>query len=158
MINTFGFGAHQQVEKDGRKIIIPVPSPLVLQNGGPIIPVIISHPKSVSEKLLQEGKTVPAIPCKALIDTGAFSSVITPHIAKQLNLVQTGFQKVTSVNNEENQPAYFAKIQFAWGRAKDIQVVCCPIQGPFDCLIGRDILIHWNFTYNGKDGFIIICD
>jgi predicted aspartyl protease len=158
MINTFGFGAHQQVEKDGKKIIIQVPPQLVLQNGGAIIPVIITHPKSVAEKLQQGGKQVPAIQCMALIDTGAFGSVITPKIAQQLNLVQTGFQKVTSVNNEENQPAYFSRIQFGWGKAKDIQVVCCPLKGPFDCLIGRDILVHWNFTYNGKDGFIIICD
>ncbi|MCX6252004.1 MAG: retropepsin-like aspartic protease [Bacteroidetes bacterium] len=158
MINTFGFGAHQQVEKDGKKIIIPVSPQIVLQNGGPIIPIVITHPRSVAERLIKDGKQVQAIQCRALIDTGAFGSVITPVIAQQLNLVQTGFQKVTSVNNEEDQPAFFSRIQFGWGKGKDVQVVSCPLRGPFDCLIGRDILVHWNFTYNGKDGYIIICD
>lgn len=129
-----------------------------LQNGGPIIPVVITHPKSVAEQLIKEGKQVLTVQVNALIDTGAFGSVITPKIVQQLNLVQTGFLKVTSVNNEENQPAYFARLQFNWGKGKDVQVVCCPFKGPFDVLIGRDILVHWNFTYNGKDGYIIICD
>ncbi|MCX6234200.1 MAG: retropepsin-like aspartic protease [Bacteroidetes bacterium] len=158
MINTFHFGGLQQVEKDGKKVLRPLPPHVILQNGGPIIPVIITHPKSVADQLIIDGKPVPAIQVRALIDTGAFGCVITPDIAQQLNLVQTGFQKVTSVNNEESQPAYFARLQFNWGKGKDVQVVCCPLKGPFDVLIGRDILIHWNFIYNGKDGFIIICD
>lgn len=158
MINTFPFGGLEQVEKDGKKVLIPIQPRIILQNGGPIIPVAITHPKSVAEELLKEGKQVPTIQVRALIDTGAFSCVISPKVAKQLNLVQTGFQKITSVNNEEEQPAYFARIQFGWGKFKEVQVVSCPIKGPFDVLIGRDILVHWNFTYNGKDGYIVICD
>lgn len=159
MINTFRFGGSiPQVDKDGRKVLIPFPPHIILQNGGPIIPVIITQPKSVADNLIKEAKPVPAIQVRALIDTGAFGSVITPTIAEKLGLIQTGFQKVTSVNNQEDQPAYFAKIQFTWGSAKDVQVVACPLKGPFECLIGRDILLHWNFTYNGKDGYIIICD
>ena len=158
MINTFPFGGLKQIEKDGKKVLIPVPPHIILQNGGPVIPVVITHPKSVAEQLIKEGKQVPAIQVRALIDTGAFSSVITPKVAKQLNLVQTGFLNVTSVNNEEDQPAYYARLQFGWGKGKDVQVVCCPIKGQFEVLIGRDILVHWNFTYNGKDGYIIICD
>lgn len=158
MINTFGYNAHQQVQKDGKTILIPVPASVVLQNGGPIIPLVITHPKSVADKLTQEGKQIQAMQVRALIDTGAFGSVITPRVAQTLGLLQTGFQKVTSVNNEEDQPAYFARFQFNWGGAKDVQAVCCPIKGLFDCLIGRDILVHWHFTYNGKDGYITICD
>jgi predicted aspartyl protease len=159
MINTFPFGGSiQQIEKDGKKVIIPIPPQIILQNNGPIIPIVITHPKSVADKLIQDGKQVPAIQVNALIDTGAFCSVITPKVAGQLNLVQTGFQSVTSVNNQEDQPAYFARLQFNWGGYKDVQVVCCPIQGVFDVLIGRDILMHWNLIYNSKDGFIIICD
>ena len=159
MINTFSFGGgHKESEKDGKKVFIPVPPPIVLQNGGAIIPIMVSHPKSVAEQLQKEGKNIPVIQCNALIDTGAFGSVITPKVADALNLVQTGFQEVTSVNNQEKQPAYFARLQFNWGKAKDVQVVSCPLKGNFDVLIGRDILIHWNFTYNGKDGYIVICD
>jgi predicted aspartyl protease len=158
MINTIPFGAAQQIEKDGKKVIIPVPSQIVLQNGGAIINILITQPKSVAEKLQKDGKQIPAIQVRALIDTGAFGSVITPKVVTSLGLIQTGFQKVTSVNNQEDQPAYFARLQFSWGKGKDVQVVSCPLKGNFDCLIGRDILMHWNFTYNGKDGYIVICD
>jgi len=40
---------------------------------------------------------------------------------------------------------------------KEVPVASCPLKD-IDCLIGRDIQMHWNLTYNGKDGFIIICD
>ena len=135
MINTFPFGGVQQIEKDGKKVLIPIPPQIILQNGGAIIPAIITHPQSVAERLIKEGNKVPAIQVRALIDTGAFCSIITPKIAQQLNLVQTGFQTITSVNNEENQPAYYARLQFNWSRWKDIQVVSCPLKGPFDALI-----------------------
>lgn len=158
MINTFPFGGIQPVVKDGKKIMIPVPPHIVLQNGGPIIPIEVTQPKAIAEKLQKEGKTVPSIQCRALIDTGAFGTVITPKLAADLGLLQTGFQKVTSVNNQEDQPAYFAQFRFNWGSGKEVQVVSCPLRGPFDVLIGRDIMMHWNFTYNGKDGYIIICD
>lgn len=158
MIKTYPFAAFKQVEKDGKKVIIQSPPHLLLQVGGPIIPVSVTQPKVVSDKLIAENKPVPVVQCRALIDTGACFSVITPKIASDLGLVQTGFQKVTSVNNEEDQPAYFARIQFNWGKGKEVQVVTCPLKGHFDVLIGRDILMHWHFTYNGNDGFIVICD
>lgn len=157
MIVTIPFGGHQQVEKDGKKVIIPVPSQLILQNQGAIIPVTITHPKSVAQRLTNEGKQIPAVQCKALIDSGAYGSVITPRIAEDLKLIQTGFQKVTSVQDEQDRPAFYAYIQFHWGSGKEVPVVSCPLKG-FDCLIGRDIMMHWNITYNGKDGYIIICD
>ena len=40
---------------------------------------------------------------------------------------------------------------------KEIPIVSCPLKN-FDCLIGRDILLHWHFTYNGPDGSVVICD
>jgi predicted aspartyl protease len=157
MIITIPFRAIQEVEKEGKKMLLPVPPPFVLQNQGAILPVIITHPRSVAEKLSKEGKTVPSINCNALIDTGAFGCVITPKIAEELNLIQTGFQNVTSVQDEQLRPEYFAFIRFNWGMGKEVRVASCPLKG-FDCLIGRDMMMYWNFIYNGKDGFIIICD
>lgn len=157
MINTFPFGGFQQVDKDGKKMLMPIPPQTALQNGGALIPVVITHPLSVTELLIKENKQAPAIQTMALIDTGAFCSVISPKIAEQLKLVQTGFQNVMSVNNEESRPAYFARLNFNWGKGKDLRVVCCPLRN-IDVLIGRDILVHWHITYNGKDGLITICD
>ncbi len=93
----------------------------------------------------------------ALIDTGASSTVITPRVADQLRLVHTGFQKVSSVQDEQQQPVYYGFIIFPWGSGKETPIVSCPLK-KFDCLIGRDILLHWHFTYNGPDGSFVICD
>ncbi|MCX6257776.1 MAG: aspartyl protease family protein [Bacteroidia bacterium] len=157
MIVTIPFGGLQQVEKEGKKILIPIHPGIALQNRGAIIPITITHPKSVAQKLAAEGNPVPSVRINALIDTGAFGTVITPKVAEALMLIQTGVQKVTSVQDEQERPAYYAYIQFHWGSGKEVPVVSCPLKG-FDCLIGRDIMMHWNMTYNGKDGYIIICD
>jgi hypothetical protein len=42
-------------------------------------------------------------------------------------------------------------------QGKEIPIIGCDIKN-FPCLIGRDILQHWYFTYNGPDGSIVICD
>ena len=92
-----------------------------------------------------------------MIDTGASGSVITPRVAEQLELIHTGYQKVSSVQDEQNRPVYYAMIRFPWGKGKEIPMVSCPLKN-FDCLIGRDILQHWYLTYHGTDGSITICD
>ena len=83
--------------------------------------------------------------------------MITPKIADQLGLLHTGYQKIFSVQDEKMQPVYFGFIKFPWGMGKITPIVSCPLRG-VDCLIGRDILQHWHFTYNGPDGSITICD
>ncbi|MFH1005286.1 MAG: retropepsin-like aspartic protease [Bacteroidota bacterium] len=157
MINTFGFQDRAEIEKDGKKILVPVPANIVLSRKGAVVPVIITHPKSVIDQLTKEGKTVPQVEVNALIDTGASSCVISPKIAEQLQLVQTGFRNITSVQDEQSRPVYYCWFMFPWGRGKQVSVASCPLKG-IDCLIGRDIMQHWHFTYNGKDGFITICD
>lgn len=126
---------------------------------GAFLEVSITHPKSVHQQFTQNGKTVPAKRVKALIDTGASSSVIKPKIAEELKLIHTGYQNVSSVQDEQKRPVYFGAIQFHWGARKEIPLVACPLKGhAFECLIGRDILMHWHLTYNGTDGSITICD
>lgn len=160
MINTVSFRAQQKIVRDGRTIIVAVPPPLALQNQGPQIMVSVTQPKAVIEKMPSTNggpQQIKTIQCKALIDTGAFSCVISPRIAEELKLVQTGFKKVNSVQDEQERPAYFAAVHFHWGKSAEVAVVSCPLKG-FDFIVGRDILMNWHFTYNGKDGFIIICD
>lgn len=157
MIVTIPFRGQTVKEEGGKKIVIPVRPSVALQHKGAIIQVTISHPNSVADKLKNEGKAAPVITVNALIDTGAFGTVISPKVATALGLIQTGVQNVTSVQDQQERPSYFASVQFHWGASKEVSVVSCPLTG-FDCLIGRDILMHWNFTYNGKDGYIVICD
>lgn len=158
MINTYRYAGRAEVEQDGERTTVQVPPPVILTQIGPFIqPVTITHPPVMQEDLEKQGKTVPTVSIKALIDTGAHSSVITPQVAEDLELVHTGYRTVISVQNEQPQPVYYAYTQFPWGMGKEIPVVACPLRH-FDCLIGRDILMHWHFTYNGPDGSTVICD
>jgi len=157
MINTYRYGGQGEVEKDGKKLVVQIPPPVVLNQMGAFIKVIITHPRIVQENFKQQGKSVPTVNVNALIDTGASGTVITPHVADQLGLVHTGFQRVSSVQDEQQRPVYYGFIIFPWGGGKEIPIVSCPLK-KFDCLIGRDILLHWHFSYNGPDGSVVICD
>lgn len=157
MINTYRYGGQGKVEKDGKETIVQIPPPVILNQMGAFIKITITHPRIVQENFKQLGKTAPTVSVNALIDTGASGTVITPRVADQLGLVHTGFQKVSSVQDEQQRPVYYGFIIFPWGSGKEIPIVSCPLKN-FDCLIGRDILLHWHFTYNGPDGSVIICD
>jgi hypothetical protein len=53
----------------------------------------------------------------------------------------------------ENAGIYAASIQFPRDRLatiKVIEVICCELpEQPIQCLLGRDILSRWVFTYDG---------
>lgn len=158
MINNLKYTEQAEIEKDGKKKIISVPPNLVLNKIGPFIQVNITHPSIYHENLKKKGTKIPTINVKALIDTGASMTVISPAVADELKLVHTGFQKITSVQDEKVQPVYHGCLLFPWGSSIEaVPMVACPLKG-YDCLIGRDILMHWHFTYNGPDGSITICD
>jgi len=147
----------QQIERDGKKIIALAPPPIVLMQSGPVIPLRIAKPPETGDA------TMPTPPSESVdvhgvIDTGAFTSVITPEIAKQLGLIQTGWQEVSSVHSKEDRPVYFAMLWLPWGSAYPTKVVACNLGGNVKCLIGRDILSHLSITYNGKEGFFTICE
>ena len=57
----------------------------------------------------------------------------------------------------EEEPVNFGFVVFPWGNGKEIPIISCELKN-FPCLIGRDILQHWHFTYNGPDGSIVICE
>ncbi len=157
MINTYRYGGSDKVEKDGKKSIVQILPSVVLNQMGAFIKVTITHPRIVQENFKEQGKSTPTVSVNALIDTGASGTVITPHVADQLRLIQTGFQKVSSVQDEQQRSVYYGFIIFPWGSGKEIPIVSCPLKN-FDCLIGRDVLLHWHFTYNGPDGSVVICD
>lgn len=141
MINTYRYGEHRDVEKDGKKSTIRIPPKSVLHRMGAFIEVQITHPRKTQESFDQETKKVPSRMVTALIDTGAFSTVITPRTADDLGLIHTGYQKVTSVQDEQEQPVYYGMLVMPWGSAKETPLVACPLKNS-DCLIGRDILFH----------------
>lgn len=158
MIYPIQYGG-EQVGKgaDGKVIKIPVHPKHALKMSGPMLQVAITQPTKIIEILAKQNRQPKMIAINALIDTGASSCIITDKLAKELELIQTGFQKITSVQDQQDRPKYFARLQFPWGKAVEVAVASCPLTG-VDCLIGRDVLMHWHLTYNGVTGQITICD
>lgn len=157
MINTFRYSAQTKKVQNGKVINTLIPPQIVLTNTGAFVDITITHPLSVQEKLREKGINIPSFQTRALIDTGASNSAISPTATEHLNLLHTGYQKISSVNDEQERPVYYGFLLFPWGKGKEIPLICCELKS-FHCLIGRDILQHWCFTYNGADGSIIICD
>lgn len=157
MITTYRYGGQTEVEKEGKRATVQVLPRAVLAHVGPFIQVAITHPRVVQEQLKAQNRDNPTVQVRALIDTGASNSAIIPQVAEKLHLVQTGFQKVASVHDEQDRPVYYGFIIFPWGSGKEIPLVTCALKN-FDCLLGRDILMHWHLTYHGTDGSIVICD
>ncbi|MCK4232928.1 retroviral-like aspartic protease family protein [candidate division WOR-3 bacterium] len=160
MISNLRYSAEAKSKTvDGEERVIQIPPPIVLARLGPFLKVTISHPRIVQEDFQKKSKSSPSKVIKAMIDTGASGTVIKPEIAEELRLIHTGYQNVSSVQDEQKRPVYYGLIIFHWGSAKEIPMVSCPLKGSeFDCLIGRDILKHWHLTYNGPNGSIVICD
>jgi predicted aspartyl protease len=93
----------------------------------------------------------------ALIDTGAGRTVITPEAAQKLRLPLVNYTTLSRVGGKESQvEVYVASIQFPREKLATIEVIevaCCELpDNLFQCLLGRDILSRWLFTYDGKAG------
>ena len=64
---------------------------------GPVIDVLIGLPGSLMDMLRSQGSPIPGpVAVKALIDTGASSSVIQPSIIQQLGLQPIGMVGVNT--------------------------------------------------------------
>lgn len=93
----------------------------------------------------------------ALIDTGAGRTVLTPEAVQKVQLPLVEYTTLSRAGGiDPRVPVHVASIQFPGNKLAPIeiiQVLCCelPTQ-PFQCLIGRDILARWLFTYDGKNG------
>jgi hypothetical protein len=136
------YGGTARRRTNGDEEEVSVPPRQVLHLAGPFIQQItITHPHDVAVIFEGEGRQIPAVVVNALIDTGASSTVITPEVADQLSLVHTGFSVVQSVQDEQERPEYFCRLNFPWGIGIEIPVVACPLPGiEYGCLIGREVL------------------
>jgi len=163
MINTYQIPGRSQITLKGKKEAINITPAVTLLKFGSLIEVKISSSLTVDKirkgKRVEDIKSVSGIDTMAMIDTGASRTVITPRIADELKLIHTGHERVTSVHDTKKRPVYAGYLLLPWGRAKKLPMLTCPLPSRyFECLIGRDILAYWQFTYNGSDGFFTICD
>lgn len=157
MIFRIVYGGERLRDENGQSKKVPINPKVVLSTFGPMLDVMIFPPILTCKNLEADGKDIPSCKARALIDTGASSSVIHPDVAAKLGLVHTGYQNITSVQNTEKQPVYFGTMAFSWGARKELPLIACPLTN-VQCLIGRDVLQHWYLTYDGGGGTIVICD
>jgi predicted aspartyl protease len=96
----------------------------------------------------------------ALIDTGAGRTVLTPEAVGKLQLPLVDHTTLCRLGGKDKVGVHVASIQFPGDRLGTIEIIevaCAELpEQPIQCLLGRDILSHWLFTYNGKTGEWII--
>lgn len=90
----------------------------------------------------------------ALIDTGAARTVVTPQAVEKAELSKINETKIAHAGGLiEKADVFVASIRFPRIRLTTIEVIevaCCDLpEQPVQCLIGRDIISRWLFTYSG---------
>lgn len=133
-----------------------------LQVHGPRIEIEVGRPiVRTKSGLLSPSANLAGSPAysrmPALIDTGARSTLLTPAAVQRVGLRQVDEISLTRAGGiTEKVGVYVASIQFPRQKLatiEAIQVVCCELpEQPIQCLIGRDILSRWTFTYAGPAG------
>lgn len=122
---------------------------------GPVIDVLIGLPGSLMDTLRAQNRPVPSpVQVKALIDTGASSSVVQPSVIQQLGLQAIGVVGVNTPSCANVQCGqYHAGIFIQTiGRVDLMSVIEAPLQGQnIQCLIGRDFLQYGMLIYNGPE-------
>jgi predicted aspartyl protease len=129
------------------------PDPKDLEKFGPRIDVEVGSPIIPNQKD-QRSRKFSRMP--ALIDTGAARTVLTPDAVRKLGLPIVDYTTLSRVGGKDRFSVHVASFQFPLYKMAPIDVMtvaCCELpEGLFQCLIGRDILSRWLFTYNGKIG------
>ena len=138
-----------------------------LESDGPVIDVEISMPKQLEAWCIKNNFPVPApVAGYALIDTGASISGIHLPIVEQLSLLPIDFIKLQGATGVDDQAGvYPARVSFPGINLNDVpmsRVVGNQVsyQTPSGknviMLLGRDLLRHFNFIYNGTFNQIIL--
>ena len=147
--------AVQQQSPDGRVTTLPPSIGLALQ--GPCVQVSLGLAKVFAEQLLQHGQKIPTpVAGMALIDTGASCTCIDETAAQQLGLPVIDVVNIASASHSSHpQNVYPAQLELI-GTPINIdasRAVGAPLAGMgLLVLIGRDVLQHGLFVYNGVVG------
>ena len=94
---------------------------------------------------------------EALIDTGAQRTVLAPEAVQRVGLSKINEADVRVVGGiVVKAGVYVASLQFPYCPLSAIEVIevsCCELPHPlYRCLLGRDVLSRWIFTYDGPVG------
>jgi len=125
--------------------------PHVLQADGPRLQVAVHLAASVA-KLRGTQATFRGI---GLIDTGAGGTCISRRTAQALSLKPVAVCPVSSPTGVAQKPVYIVDFEFPGSqiRITNVQVIEADVDGQgIDMLIGRDVLAHCGFIYDGPVG------
>jgi hypothetical protein len=136
---------------------------------GPVVTAYIEIPESMKLARKALGKPVPdPVLCRMLVDTGATRSYVTPSIAllADLPIIDDDIE-IIGVGQTSRGKRHFARMTLKFkkitrGREIVKSVVvnsevtsgALPKAPHIDGLIGRDVLSHFRFTYNGESGSV----
>jgi hypothetical protein len=92
----------------------------------------------------------------ALIETGAQRTILAPEAVLKVGLSKIDETTLIRVGGVVKADVYAASLQFPYSGFSTIEVIevsCCELPHPlFRCLLGRDVLSRWVFTYDGPVG------
>ncbi len=136
-------------------------SPTALQGRGPVLSVEVSIPIALADSLTKEGKALSSPQVGfALFDTGASNTCVDRDVVAALGIPSIGIQRVYTPQGNDDQYKYPARISFPGTPLPPVDFgsvygASLKSQGII-ALIGRDLLTHFVFTYNGPGGFITV--
>ncbi len=98
-------------------------------------------------------ETIPIYPSKAIWDTGATGSVITKKAAQALKLFPISRMQIHGVNGTSIQNVYLVSITLPNNvTISPVRVTeCDSLNGPFDVLIGMDIIGDGDFAVTNSN-------
>lgn len=108
-----------------------------------VVPSIVTAAGIRPAEITQRDNTETFIRISALWDTGATRSVITPELAKKLNLVPVGKMTVTGVNSQEVVNVYLIDITLP------NRVLLPSVEVAESNFMGGDILVGMNIIQLG---------
>lgn len=165
--------AHQ--EKLLRKVQKEIPvleldyDPMALVFHGPIINTNLTITDQHQQALASNGQPIPQpVRCRFLIDTGADGCVVKHGIAEQagLKLINPS-SPLHGVGVDTTGRTYFGRVQFIVDSrhapgvkhtfSVDAEIQSGDLQTDrIDGIIGRNVLNHFEMTYNGMTGKVIL--
>ncbi len=133
------------------------PAEALAQNG-PLVSVTLSLLKEHTRALTEKGQNIsPPIVGLALIDTGASLTCVDKATAEKVGMAIVGTGQMTSATHEKHIVPIFAGLIDIAGFGQ-IQMLegfgAALVNQGLIALIGRDVLKHTIFIYNGAAGTI----
>jgi predicted aspartyl protease len=140
-------------------------NPTSLGDPGPCIDVIVRNSQQVIEAGRAAGLEFPKdVKLKALLDTGASVTVISKVFANHCKLFQTSEgSEITALGATHKCGEHAGCVSFPGTDLKPfdtIRIISAEFvkQRHYACLVGRDILRHWEITFDGKSNRVTIFD